>query len=97
MVTLTESVQPFGFVPATVYVVVLDGFIVTVEPCGEEVKPVVGVQLYELAPLAVSTTGVPRQVEGLAGDTVTIGKGLTVTIVGGLVLRQPYASVVVTE
>ena len=62
-------VQPAN-VPVTVYVVVVVGFAVTVAP-EVAVKPVDGVQVYVVAPLAVRTTFAPEQIIGAIGLTTT--------------------------
>ena len=43
-------------------------------------KPVAGVQLYEVAPLASNDTLLPEQMVADDGATVTVGVGLTVTL-----------------
>jgi len=59
----------------------------------EELKPVPGFQLYELAPEAASVVVLPAQI--VAELTVTLGKGFTMTE-DTAVLEQPLASVPVT-
>ena len=66
---------------------------VTLDPF-VELRFVDGVQLYVLAPLAVSDADAPLQIgEGVA--TVTTGRGFTVTVTCA-VAEQPFASVPVT-
>ena len=79
-VTVVVPVHPF-VVPDTVYVVVDVGFAVTTAPVVED-KPVEGLQLYVVAPLAVSETLLPLQIGGADGVTVTTGIGLTVNTAG---------------
>ena len=78
-VTVAVFVHPFPSVPVTVYVVVVVGLAVTVAPVDED-KPVAGLQLYDVAPLAVSEVLVPLQIVVVVGATVTVGSGLTVTV-----------------
>ncbi len=52
-------------------------------------------QLYDVAPLAVNVELEPLQIVVGEADTVTLGKGLTVTVTLA-VLVQPLASVPVT-
>lgn len=79
-VTVVVPVHPL-VVPDTVYVVVDVGFAVTIAPVVED-KPVEGLQLYVVAPLAVSETLLPLQIGGAEGVTVTTGIGLTVNTAG---------------
>jgi hypothetical protein len=85
-------VQPLASVPVMVYVVVLPAVNVTVVPVGA-LNPVVGDQVYVLAPLAVNVVVPPGHT--FASDTLITGNGLTVTFVVA-VLLQPLASVPVT-
>ena len=55
-----------------------DGFAVTLEPV-VALKAVEGLQLYVLAPAAVSVTDCPAQT-GAGVVTVTTGRGFTVTV-----------------
>lgn len=75
-VPVAVELQPFAS-PVTVYVVVLVGVAVTVAPV---VEANVGsaVQIYPVAPLAVSVADCPTQIAVLF--TVTTGKGVTVTV-----------------
>ena len=74
-------VQPFPFVPVTVYVVVVGGLAVTVAPVVED-NPVAGVHVYVVAPFAVNETLVPAHIaEGDAGLTFIVGTGETVIVV----------------
>ena len=50
---------------------------VTVAPVVAD-KPVAGLQLYVVAPLAVNDVLLPLQIAGVAGVTVTTGTGFTV-------------------
>jgi hypothetical protein len=58
-------------------------------------NPVEGLQLYVLAPDAVSVVLPPWQAVGGLAVTVTLGKGKTVSV-SVEVFVQPFASVVVT-
>ena len=73
--------------------VVEDGLAVTLEPV-VELRLVDGVQVYVLAPLAVSVTELPIQIGDGVG-TVTTGSGFTVTVTCA-VAEHPLASVPVT-
>ena len=60
-------------------------------------NPSVGLQVYVLAPLAVSVTLPPLQnAEGAAGLTIIVGNGFTVIDVAADVLEQPLPLVTVT-
>lgn len=72
------AVQPRRF-PVTVYVVVEEGFAVTLEPV-DELNVVDGLHEYVVAPFATSVADCPAQIVA-AGETVTTGSGLTVTVV----------------
>jgi len=76
-VTCAVDVQPL-MSPVTVYVVVDVGLAVTEEPV-DELKDDEGVQLYVLAPPAVSVMFCPVQMAAF-GVTVTTGNGFTVTV-----------------
>ena len=70
-----------------------EGFAVTLEPV-DELRFVEGLQVYVLAPLAVSVTEPPLQTA--AGVlTVTTGRGFIVTVTCAVAV-QPLASVPVT-
>ena len=69
--------HPLAPVPVTVYVVVEAGEAVTDEPV-VELNPVAGLQVYELAPVAVSVVDCPAQMD--AGGTEMTGGGFTVTV-----------------
>ena len=84
--------QPFASVPVTVYVVVVDGFAVTLEPI-VELRFVDGLHVYEFAPPAVRFVDCPSQI--VAEETVTTGSGLMVTVTCAVAV-QPLASVPVT-
>ena len=67
-VTVTWAVQPPG-VPVTVYVVVVAGDAVTVEPV-VLLKPVEGLHVYDVAPVAVKVVDCPIQIaEGVVTKT----------------------------
>lgn len=83
-------VQP-PVVPVTVYVVVEDGFAVTVLPVVAE-SPVAGDQLYEVAPVAVSVAEAPLQI--VAEFTATTGFAPTVTVAVA-VPEQPFVVLVI--
>ena len=78
-------------VPVTVYKVVVAGLAVTVAPV-VALKPDAGLQLYVVAPLAVSTTLLPAHIVGLEGVTVSGGGWVKVTLA---VAVHPLASVTV--
>jgi hypothetical protein len=69
-------------------VVEAEGVAVTEVPV-VALKPVAGAQEYVLAPLAVSIEDLPEQMVGF-GEIVTVGRGLTVTVVVAVV-EQPFA------
>lgn len=75
---------------------VVVGLATTEVPVVED-KPVAGLQLYVLAPLAVSVILFPAQITGEPGDTVTVGGGFdetaTVTVEE---FEQPNRDVPVT-
>jgi hypothetical protein len=71
-----EPSQP-EVVPVTVYMVVTDGFAVTVLPV-VALSPAEGVQEYVVAPVAVRVADPPLQIVG--EFTVTTGKRFTVTV-----------------
>ena len=77
-------------VPVTVYVVVAAGETVTGLPGKDP-----GIQLYEVAPDAVSVAELPEQMVAVEVETVTVGVGLTV-ISRVAVPVQPLAAVPVT-
>ena len=81
-------------VPVTVYVVVIVGVAVTVAPV-VALNAVAGLQVYVVAPLAVSPVEDPLQIDGAAGVTVTVGPAETVTTTVE-VFVQPCALVPVT-
>ena len=71
--------HPFTSVPVIVYVVVDDGFAVTVEPV-VALNPVAGLHVYVDAPLALRVAVCcPTQIGGGVG-TITTGRGFTVTV-----------------
>ena len=75
-VTCVEPVHPFRS-PMTVYVVVLVGLAVTEVP-DELLNVAAGLQIYVLAPLAVSVVDCPLQI--VAGATVMFGWLAIVTV-----------------
>ena len=76
--TSAESTQPPALVPTNVYLVVLAGLAVTLEPVLVE-SPEDGSQLYVEAPAAVRITAAPEQIV-VSGPAVTCGNGLTITV-----------------
>lgn len=76
-VTVVVPVHPLTEVPVMVYVVVAVGHAFTLEPV-VALSAVLGVQVYVLAPLAVSVAQLPWQI--VAGGTVIVGVGFTVTV-----------------
>lgn len=90
MVCTAELIQPFASVPVTVYVVLVVGETVTEFPVSDP-----GIQVYELAPFAVSVVLLPSQMVLPDAVAVTLGVGLTVIVLVE-VLPQPLASVPVT-
>ena len=94
IVVVAVPVQP-ELVPATVYVMVMVGFAVTVEPV-VALNPAAGAQEYVVAPPAVNSCESPSQIVAVAGVTVTIGEGLTLmaSVRGALV---PHALLDDTE
>ena len=51
----------------------------TIGPLPED-KPVVGLHIYELPPLALIETDLPLQITGAVGLAVITGRGFTVTV-----------------
>jgi hypothetical protein len=92
-VTTVVEVQP-PVVPVTVYVVVTVG-LATGLAILVALSPVAGLQLYVVAPLAVSPTLLPLHIPGLAGITVTVGVGFTVTVIIWVPLQVPVVPVTV--
>ena len=88
-VTEQELVHPFASVTVTVYVVVVTGLTV--------IEAVVAalLQRNDVPPEAVSVTGLPGQTDGLEGNILHVGGGVTV-IVTEHVLVHPLASATVT-
>ena len=70
-------VQPFKSVPVTVYVIVLVGLAVTLEPV-TVFKFVAGDHVYVLAPKAFNIVDVPEQIVEEVAVTVGFGKIVTV-------------------
>ena len=70
---------------------VVAGFAITVAPVVAD-KPVAGLQVYVVAPLAVSDVLLPLQTVAVVGETVTVGFGFTVTVTV-TVFVQPFPSV----
>lgn len=79
MVTDVVSLHPLPLVPVTVYVVELAGLAVTVVPV-VALKPVAGIHVYVVAPLAVILVELPEHIVGETGVAVTVGVGLTVIV-----------------
>lgn len=52
-----------------------------------QLRPVAGLQLYVVAPLAESATESPLHIEGAAGAMLTVGVGLTVIVMVVLSLQ----------
>jgi hypothetical protein len=77
-VTVVDDEQP-PVVPVTVYIVVAVGYAITVAPVVIE-RLSAGLHVYDVAPLAVNVTLPPEQNAAGVG-TVTVGEGLTVTVV----------------
>jgi len=93
-VTVCVEVHPPPLSPVTVYVVVEPGLAVTLVPV-VWFRPVAGLHVYVVAPLAVSTTLPPGHIAGAAGVTLTVGVGVIV-IATDCVALQPAAVVPVT-
>ena len=70
--------HPLIAVPVTVYVVVVIGSAVITAPAVAD-KPVLGVQLYVNAPVAVIVVLPPIQTEAGLAETFTVGNGFTET------------------
>lgn len=84
---VTESVLlHVPFVPVTVYVIVLPGFAVGFGQL-VHVNPALGLQVYDVAPLAVNATLPPLQMVDVAGNTVIVGVGITVIVIFALSLQ----------
>ena len=73
---------------------VVVGLAVTVVPVVDD-KPVAGLHVYVVAPLAVKDVLLPLQITAVVGETVTVGFGFTLTVTVA-VLVHPFASVPVT-
>ena len=69
--------QPLPSVPVTVYVIAEAGFALTLEPV-VALKPVDGLQVYVLAPDAVTAVGEPLHIGLDIALALTVGKGFTV-------------------
>ena len=76
--TVVLELEHVPVVPTIEYVVFEVGLAVTILPV-VALKPVAGVQLYVVAPFAVSDTELPEQT--VAVFTVIVGVGITVTVV----------------
>jgi len=74
--------------------VVVGGFAVTVAPVVED-KPVAGLQVYVVAPLAVSDVLLPLQTVAVVGETVTVGFGFTVTVTVVVDVHEPAVALMV--
>jgi hypothetical protein len=77
-VALVEFTHPLASVPVMMYCVVEDGVAVTLAPF-EAVSDEAGLQVYELAPLAVRLADPPLHIVALA--TVIVGSEFTFTVV----------------
>lgn len=88
-----DPLQP-PVVPVTVYVVVVAGFAVTVEPV-VALSPVAGLQVYEVAPEAVNVVLPPVQILGDAGVTDTVREDPTVTVTVAVPEQEPEVPVTV--
>jgi len=100
MSTLAVFVQPFAPVPVTVYVVDVLGYARTTGPVAID-KSILGLQVYELAPLAVSNTLSPLQNVADGGVMVIVGNprrvidtSSLVAVHGGLEIVQRRTYVV---
>jgi hypothetical protein len=91
IVAVATAVQLAAEDPVIVYAVVVVGLAVTALPV-VALKPVAGLHVYVLAPLAVNEVEVPAQIVG--EPTVKVGVGFTVTVVVAVVV-QPAADVAV--
>ena len=83
--------HPAILVPVTVYVVVPDGVAVTGVPV-DELKPVAGLQVYELPPEAPMVVDAPAQIVAVPPLAVIVGMAFTVKALVA-VLLQPEALV----
>ena len=92
--TVTDTVvvftQPLPSVPVMVYVELIVGLAVTVEPV-VALKPVDGVHVYVVPPVAVKMVLLPLHI-GAGVGAVIVGGGFTVTATV-VVLTQPLPSV----
>ena len=73
---------------------VVVGFAVTVAPVVAD-KPVAGLHVYVVAPLAVSDVLLPLQIVAVVGETVTVGFGFTVTVTVVVDVHEPAVAVIV--
>ena len=71
---------------------VVGGFAVTVAPVVAD-KPVAGLHVYVVAPLAVSDVLLPLQIVAVVGETVTVGFGFTVTVTVVVDVHEPAVAV----
>ena len=76
-VAVAVAVHPEAEAPVIVYEVVTVGLAVTVDPV-VALRPVAGLHVYVLAPLAESEADLPTQI--VAELTATVGVGFTVTV-----------------
>jgi hypothetical protein len=90
-VAVLAPLQP-AELPVTVYWVLLLAVAVTLWPV-VLLNPAAGLQVYELAPLAVNVTPTPAQLVGEFTVTASVGLTATLTV---LVLGQPAALVPLT-
>lgn len=92
-VTAAVFTHPFALVPTTVYVVVVVGFAIRLAHVLQE-SPVVGVHIYDTAPVAFSVVLAPRHIATFE-PALTTGNGFTETVTDDAALH-PAALVPVT-
>jgi hypothetical protein len=78
--------------PFTVYTVVTVGFAITLAPL-VELRPVAGLHVYVVAPVAVSVPDDPKQIIGLLA--VTVSEFTTVTVEFVVSAQAPLAEMIV--
>lgn len=80
MLTVTAAVAVQApFAPVTVYVVLLAGDAVTLAPLAL-LRPAAGFQVYVVAPEAESVADDPAQILVNVGVSVSVGRGVTLTV-----------------